>query len=77
MKTVKNTLTIIFYLHKGRVNKDGKSPIVARITLNNKRLQISTGKAIEESRWNSIKGAAKVHISPKVTPPFRCKVAAN
>jgi site-specific recombinase XerD len=59
MKTVKNTLAINFYLHKGRVNKDGKSQIVARITLNSKRLQISTGKAIEESRWNSLKGVAK------------------
>jgi hypothetical protein len=52
-------LTINFYLKKSRVNKEGKSPVVARITLNGKRLEISTGKSIEDSRWNTAKGVAK------------------
>lgn len=32
---------------------------MARITLNGKRLQTSTGKSIEASRWNTAKGVAK------------------
>ncbi|HKG05230.1 MAG TPA: site-specific integrase [Pedobacter sp.] len=59
MMNEKNTLTINFYLKKTRVNKDGKSPVVARITLNGKRLEISTGKSVEDSRWNTAKGVAK------------------
>lgn len=59
MMNEKNTLTINFYLKKSRVNKEGKSPVVARITLNGKRLEISTGRSIEDNRWNTAKGVAK------------------
>lgn len=59
MKTVKNTISVNFYLNKSKINKDGKSPIVARVTLNRKRIQISTGRVIEDARWNGLKGVAK------------------
>ena len=50
MKTIFRTA---FYLRSNYVNKDGKTPVMLRIYLNNERLSLgSTGIAVEQSLWD-------------------------
>ena len=53
-----NTFSILFFLQKNKVTKDGKAPIYLRITVNGKRSQISIQRKIEIKKWN--KEAGKV-----------------
>lgn len=46
-------LKVIFYQKSDRVNKNGESPIYARLSYNNKQISISTGQAISKERWAS------------------------
>ena len=50
MKTIFRTA---FYLRSNYVNKDGKTPVMLRIYLNNELLSLgSTGIAVEQSLWD-------------------------
>lgn len=43
----------VFYLRSNYVNKEGKTPVMLRIYLNNERLSIgSTGIAVQQSQWD-------------------------
>ncbi|QGK75274.1 hypothetical protein [Flavobacterium sp. SLB02] len=46
-------LKVIFYQKSDRVNKNGESPIYARLNYNDKQISISTGQAISKERWAS------------------------
>lgn len=46
-------LKVIFYQKSDRVNKNGESPIYARLSYNDKQISMSTGQAISKERWNS------------------------
>ena len=49
-----------FYLRSNYVNKEGNTPIMAMIYLNNERLSIgSTGVAIKASTWDNEKERLK------------------
>ena len=53
MKTI---FRAVFYLRSNYVNKEGKTPVMLRIYLNNERLSIgSTGIAVQQSQWDSEK----------------------
>lgn len=56
---MKYTFKISFFLKKSVVRKNGKSPIVARITLNQKKVEFSTQLSIEASKWNVTTAEAK------------------
>lgn len=56
---MKYTFKISFFLKKSIVRKNGKSPIIARITLNGKKVEFSTKLSIETSMWNVNTGEAK------------------
>lgn len=47
-----NTFSIIFYPKQSDVDKEGKSPIYMRITVNGKRCELSIQRKIEISNWN-------------------------
>ena len=50
MKTIFRTA---FYLRSNYVNKDGKTPVMLRIYLNNERLSLgSTGIAVKQLLWD-------------------------
>ena len=50
MKTIFRTA---FYLRSNYVNKEGKTPVMLRIYLNNERLSLgSTGIAVDQSLWD-------------------------
>ena len=67
MATIKTTAThmktifrAVFYLRSNYVNKEGKTPVMLRIYLNNERLSIgSTGIAVQQSQWDSEKERLK------------------
>ncbi|WP_343614131.1 hypothetical protein [Flavobacterium sp.] len=44
-------LKVIFYQKSDRVNKNGESPIYARLSYNDKQISMSTGQAISKERW--------------------------
>lgn len=56
---MKAKINVLFYLRKSKVNTRGLMPIFQRITINSKRLDISTGHYIEESRWLAESGRIK------------------
>ena len=50
----------VFYLRSNYVNKEGKTPVMLRIYLNNERLSIgSTGIAVHQSQWDREKERLK------------------
>ena len=49
-----------FYLRSNYVNKEGKTPVMLRIYLNNERMSLgSTGITIVQSQWDREKGRVK------------------
>jgi site-specific recombinase XerD len=55
---MKSKICILFYTRTANQSKNGLVPIYLRLTVNGKRIEISTNKFIEESKWN--KAAAKL-----------------
>lgn len=56
-------LKVIFYQKSDKVDKNGESPIFARLSFNNQKISISTGKAISKERWaftNNLRNALKL-----------------
>ena len=47
----KNTFSILFFIQKGKANKEGKAPIMARITINGRMTHISTRLSVDPERW--------------------------
>ncbi|WP_372758109.1 site-specific integrase [Mariniflexile sp.] len=56
---MQNTFSIIFYPKQSDVDKEGKSPIYMRITVNGKRCELSVQRKIEISNWNLKAGKVK------------------
>lgn len=57
MKTIFRTA---FYLRSNYVNKEGKTPVMLRIYLNNERMSIgSTGVSVVQSQWDNEKERVK------------------
>ena len=46
-------ISILFYLKRAKVNAQGLVPIFQRITINGKRIDNSTGKFIDPSKWHT------------------------
>ena len=52
-------MSILFYAKSSKCDKNGLVPIYLRITINGIRIEISTSKFIEKSKWNSNAGKIK------------------
>ena len=48
------TISILFYLKRAKVNSQGLTPIFQRITIDGKRLDKSTGKYIDSTKWSPV-----------------------
>ena len=46
------TISILFYLKRAKANTQGLAPIFQRITINGRRLDNSTGKFVDPSKWH-------------------------
>lgn len=64
---MKYTFRISFFLKKSKVRKDGKSPIIARITLNGEKVEFSTQQSIATSKWHVGSGQAKENSHESIT----------
>lgn len=49
---MKAKINVLFYLRRSKVNAQGRMPIFQRITIDCRRLDISTGHYVEESKWS-------------------------
>ncbi len=54
----KHTFSVLFFIQRTKLNKEGKAPILARITINKQMAHLSTRQAILPERWGSSSGRA-------------------
>src|SRR3984957_7889442 len=57
--TKNQTLSLLFYLRKERLNKKKEAPIFLRIRVDGQRSAVATNRYILESKWNNEAGKAK------------------
>ena len=55
----RSTFKTLFYINRSKEKKNGKCPIMGRITIDGKPVQYSTGKEIAPELWDSRKGRCK------------------
>lgn len=53
---MRSTFNILFYINKQKIKKNGKSPILGRITLDGKVAQFSVQEEIEPELWSASEG---------------------
>ena len=53
------SFSVIFWIKRGKADKTGKAPIYARITIDGKRAEVSTGQKTESERWNVNTGSVR------------------
>jgi len=53
---MRSTFNVLFYINRQKVKKNGKCPIMGRITIDGKIVQYSTKEEIEPKFWNAKEG---------------------
>ena len=56
---MKHKISILFYVKSSKASKNGLTPIYQRITINGSRIELSTSKFVEKSKWNAAAGKMK------------------
>lgn len=56
---MKHKMSILFYVRSSKSSKSGLVPIYQRITINGVRIELSTSKFVEKSKWNPLAGKMK------------------
>ena len=56
---MKHKMSILFYVKSSKTAKNGLLPIYQRITINGTRIELSTSKFVERSKWNLAAGKIK------------------
>ncbi|HRE76765.1 MAG TPA: site-specific integrase [Flavobacterium sp.] len=56
---MKHKLSILFFVKSSKATKSGLVPIYQRITINGARIELSTSKFVERSKWNASAGKIK------------------
>lgn len=56
---MKHKLSILFYVKSSKTASNGLLPIYQRITINGERIELSTSKFVEKSKWNTSAGKIK------------------
>lgn len=57
--TMKTKVSILFYAKKAKAAANGLVPIYTRITINGKRIELSTNRFVEISKWSTEAGKMK------------------
>lgn len=57
---MRSTFKLLFYINRQKVKKNGKCPVMGRITLDGKVSQYSTGLEVEPDFWDADTGRAVV-----------------
>ena len=83
---MRSTFKLLFYINRQKLKKNGKCPVMGRITLDGRVSQYSTGLEIEPAYWDADTGRASTdgrkesldsekkkdpHWKPKHVPPTR------
>ena len=68
MKNEKSTFSVLFYLKKDKMKKNGLVPIHARITINGKQTQFNTKLEVLETNWKSGRAIGKSMEIQGLTP---------
>lgn len=55
---MRSTFKLLFYINRQKVKKNGKCPVMGRITLDGKVSQYSTGLEVEPAYWDADTGRA-------------------
>lgn len=55
----RSTFKTLFYINRSKRKKNGKCPIMGRITIDGEQVQYSTGKETEADLWDSRKGRCR------------------
>lgn len=55
---MQNSISLLFYLKKPKAYTSGTVPIYLRITINNQRAEVSTGREWQPEKWNTSAGRA-------------------
>lgn len=58
---MKHKMSILFYVKSSKVAKNGLLPVYQRITINGVRIELSTSRFVEKSKWNIAAGKMKGH----------------
>lgn len=58
MAMQRNYFTVLFFLKKSKLLKNGEAPICMRITINGKRAEIQIKRGINVAKWNAQKECA-------------------
>ena len=56
---MRHSFSLLFWINKSKINKNGDTPIYARVTVNGKRAEIATGEKINPERWAIKSGSVK------------------
>lgn len=56
---MKHKMSILFYAKSAKVAKNGLLPIYLRITINGTRIELSTSRFVEKTKWNTEAGKMK------------------
>ena len=56
---MKHKMSILFYVKSSKASKNGLLPIYQRITINGVRIELSTSRFVEKSKWNAPAGKIK------------------
>ena len=56
---MKTKVSILFYAKRAKANTNGLVPIYTRITVNGKRIELSSNKFVEPSKWSTEAGKMK------------------
>ncbi len=56
---MKTKVSFLFYAKRAKVNANGLFPIYTRITVNGKRIEMSTGRFVDPSKWSTSAGKMK------------------
>lgn len=56
---MKHKMSILFYAKSAKATKNGLLPIYLRITINGIRIELSTSRYVEKSKWNNVTGKLK------------------
>ena len=58
MAMQRNYFTVLFFLKKSKLLKNGEAPICMRITINGKRAEVQIKRSIDVTKWNTQKECA-------------------
>lgn len=55
----RKTFSVLFFIKRGKLLKNGEAPIYCRVTVNSERIEFATKHSVDPNNWNARKGCAR------------------